>query len=133
MFRLSIIALTLLSIAASSQASPSEQQVVNQLSQFGITYKVTDNQAALHGKGCAASRAHFATCNRVIITLTNTGPALTDKHWAIYISNVHQRLRTDNDQFRITHLVGGLTRLEPTDKFAGIGAGESVKISTVNK
>lgn len=111
MFKLSLIALTLLGAAATGHASSSAQQVVNQISQFGVTYQVNDNQAALHGTDCAALGADYAACNRATITLINNGPALTDKHWAIYMSNVHQTLRVDNDQFKMTHLVGDLTRL----------------------
>lgn len=133
MFKLSLIALTLLGAAATGHASSSAQQVVNQISQFGVTYQVNDNQAALHGTDCAALGADYAACNRATITLTNNGPALTDKHWAIYMSNVHQTLRVDNDQFKMTHLVGDLTRLEPTEKFTGIGKGESVQIPIVNE
>jgi len=133
MFKLRLMALSLLSVVASGHASLSDQQVVDQISQFGVTYQVTDNQAALHGTDCAALGADFAACNRATITLTNNGPALTDKNWAIYMSNVHQTLRVDNEQFKMTHLVGDLTRLEPTDKFTGIGAGESVKIPIVNE
>ena len=56
MFKLSLIALTLLGAAATAtgHASSSAQQVVNQISQFGVTYQVNDNQAALHGTDCAA-------------------------------------------------------------------------------
>lgn len=133
MFKLSLIALTLLGVAATGHASSSEQQVVNQISQFGVTYQINDNQAALNGIDCAALGADFAACNRATITLTNHGPALTDRHWAIYMSNVHQTLRVENDQFRMTHIVGDLTRLEPTEKFTGIGAGESVQIPVVNE
>lgn len=133
MFKLSFIALTLLGIAVTGYASPSDQQVVNQISQFGVTYQVNDNQAALNGTDCAALGADYAACQRATITLTNNGPALTDRHWAIYMSNVHQTLRVDNDQFKMTHLVGDLTRLEPTEKFTGIDAGESVEIPIVNE
>jgi len=133
MLKLSLMALTLLGVAVSVHASLSAQQVVNQISQFGVTYQVNDNQAALQGIDCAALGADYAACNRATITLTNNGPALTDKHWAIYMSNVHQTLRVDNDQFKMTHLVGDLTRLEPTETFTGIGAGESVQIPIVNE
>lgn len=133
MFKLSLLALTLLGAAVTSHASVSEQQRVNQISQFGVTYQVNDNQAALNGTDCAVLGADYAACHRATITLTNNGPALTDKHWAIYMSNVHQTLRVDNDQFKMTHLAGDLTRLEPTEKFTGIGAGESVQIPIVNE
>ena len=33
----------------------------------------------------------------------------------------------------MTHLVGGLTRLEPTEKFTGLGAGESVQVPVVHE
>lgn len=133
MFKLSLIALSLLGVAATGHASLSDQQVVNQISNFGVTYQVNDNQAALHGTDCAALGADYAACNRATITLTNYGPTLNSRHWAIYMSNVHQTLRVDNEQFKMTHLVGDLTRLEPTEKFTGIGAGESVQIPIVNE
>ena len=133
MLTLRLFALSLLSATLSSHASLPDQQVVNQISQFGVTYQVNDNLAALHGIDCAALGADWASCNRATITLTNHGPALTDNKWSIYMSNVHQTLRVDNDQFKMTHIVGDLTRLEPTDKFTGIGAGESVEIPIVNE
>ena len=109
------------------------QQVVDQISQFGVRYQVTDNQAAQHGTDCAALGADWASCNRAIITLTNNGPALTSRNWAIYMSNVHATLKIDSDRFRFTHVNGDLTRLEPTDKFTGIGAGESIAIPLINE
>jgi hexosaminidase len=111
----------------------SAQQVVDQISQFGVRYQVTDNLAAQHGTDCAALGADWASCNRAIITLTNNGPALTSASWAIYMSNVHATLKIDDDRFSLTHITGDLTRLEPTDKFTGIGAGESIEIPLINE
>ncbi|MDT0174509.1 beta-N-acetylhexosaminidase [Enterobacter sp. BRE11] len=128
---LSAIAVSLLSLTA--YGSTPDQQIVDQISAFGVSYKVTDNQAASHGVDCAALGADWAACNRATITLTNNGPALTSKNWAIYMSNVHQTLRVDNEQFKMTHLVGDLTRLEPTSKFKGIAAGESISIPIINE
>jgi len=125
------LAASLLSLSA--YGDKPDQQVVDQISKFGVSYRVTDNQAANHGVDCAALGADWAACNRATITLTNNGPALSSRNWAIYMSNVHQTLRVDNDQFRMTHLVGDLTRLEPTSKFKGIAAGESVSIPIINE
>ena len=128
-----LMALTLLSLTASAYGSVSVQRGVNPIRHFRLTCQVNDNQAALHGTDCAAVGGDFAACNRATLTLTNNGPALTDRHWALYLSNVHQRLRVEHDQFRMTHLVGGLTRLEPTEKFTGLGAGESVQVPVVRE
>lgn len=116
-----------------SCSSYAHQRLVEQISQFGVRYQVTDNQAVLHGVDCAALGADWASCNRATITLTNNGPAITRKDWAIYMSNVHKTLTVQSDQFRMVHIVGDLTRLEPTEKFAGIAAGASVAIPIVNE
>ncbi|CAK9885725.1 MAG: Chitobiase [Candidatus Erwinia impunctatus] len=131
-FRASLIALSLMSVMGSYSAQAS-QKVVDQISQFGVNYKVTDNNAAQHGVNCAALGADWASCNRAVITLTNHGAAVNSKDWAIYMSNVHQILKVESDQFRMVHIVGDLTRLEPTEKFKGFAAGESVDIPIVNE
>lgn len=129
--KLSVIAASLFSLTA--YGNTPDQQVVDHISQFGVSYQVTDNQAASHGVDCAALGADWASCNRATITLTNNGPALTSHNWAIYMSNVHQTLRVEDDRFKMTHIVGDLTRLEPTSKFTGIAAGESVQIPIINE
>ncbi|WP_343552829.1 beta-N-acetylhexosaminidase [Pantoea sp.] len=131
--KLSLLAISVMGLAACHSSLKTNQQVVDQISQFGVQYQVTDNQAADHGINCAALGADWASCNGATITLTNNGPALTSKNWAIYMSNVHETLRVDNDQFKMTHIVGDLTRLEPTEKFKGFAAGESVVIPIVNE
>jgi len=127
--QLSLAVITLLG----SSIAPASQKLVDQISQFGVRYQVTDNQAALHGVDCAALGADWASCNRATITLTNNGPAITSKNWAIYMSNVHKTLAIESDQFRTVHIVGDLTRLEPTEKFTGIAAGASVTIPIINE
>lgn len=133
MKNLPLATLILTALMGGNCSAMQAQQVVDQISQFGVRYQVTDNQAALHGTDCAALGADWASCNRAIITLTNNGPALTSRNWAIYMSNVHATLKIDDDRFRLTHITGDLTRLEPTDKFTGIGAGESIEIPLINE
>lgn len=128
-----IAGLVLMGLSGFSASGIAAQSVVDQISQFGVRYQVTDNSAAQHGVDCAALGADWGACNRATITLTNHGPALTSKNWAIYMSNVHQTLKVDSEQFRITHIVGDLTKLEPTDKFKGFSAGESVDIPIINE
>jgi len=130
--RLSLIAAALMSIMASSSAL-ADQRVVDSISQFGVKYTVNDNHAALNGIDCAALGADWASCNRATITLTNPGEAVTSKDWAIWLPNIRQTLRVDNEQFRMVHVTGDLTRLEPTEKFKGFAAGESVEIPIVNE
>ncbi|AXF75237.1 carbohydate-binding domain-containing protein [Erwinia tracheiphila] len=129
-FRASLIATALLSSLASGSVL-ANQQIVDQISQFGVQYKVTDNHAALNGVDCAALGADWASCNRATITLTNPGAAITSKNWAIYMSNVHEAIKVESDQFRLVHIVGDLARLEPTENFQGFAAGESVEIPII--
>ncbi|MEJ5112270.1 beta-N-acetylhexosaminidase [Erwinia billingiae] len=131
-FRASLISVALISALASGGAA-ANQQLVDQISQFGVKYKVTDNLAAQHGVDCAGLGADWASCNRATISFTNPGPAIDSKDWAIYMSNVHETLKVESDQFRMVHIVGDLTRLEPTDKFKGIAAGETIEIPIVNE
>ncbi len=131
-FKASLISVALISALASGGAA-ANQQLVDQISQFGVKYKVTDNLAAQHGVDCAGLGADWASCNRATISFTNPGPAIDSKDWAIYMSNVHETLKVESDQFRMVHIVGDLTRLEPTDKFKGIAAGETIEIPIVNE
>lgn len=131
-FKASLITMALASTLGSG-SSLANQQVVDQVSQFGVKYLVTDNQAAQNGVDCAALGADWASCNRATITLTNPGPAFYSKDWAIYMSNVHATLKVESDEFRIVHITGDLTRLEPTEKFKGIAAGASIEIPIINE
>lgn len=132
--KITAIAMGLTSLSAWSAVSAlSDAQVVDRISEFGVRYQVTDNLASQHGVDCAALGADWAACNRAILILINNGPALQSKNWAIYMSNVHKTLRAESDQFKITHITGDLTRLEPTDKFNGFAAGESVEIPIINE
>lgn len=131
-FKASLISVALMSAVVSGDAVAS-QQLVDQISQFGVKYKVTDNLAAQHGVDCGELGADWASCNRATISFTNHGPAIDSKDWAIYMSNVHETLKVESDQFRMVHIVGDLTRLEPTDKFKGIAAGETIEIPIVNE
>lgn len=131
-FRASLLAVTLMSLLGSYTAK-ANQEIVDRISQFGVKYKVTDNQAAQHGVDCAATGADWASCNRATITLTNPGPAIDSNEWAIYMSNVHKTLKVEDDRFRMVHIVGDLTRLEPTEKFRGFAAGETIEIPIINE
>ncbi len=113
---------------ATAQASTAES-----ISQFGLNYTITDNQAAQHGTDCAALGADWASCNKAVITLTNPGDAVTDKNWTIWFHSIRQILKVDNDQFKVTHVMGDLHKLEPTDKFTGFPAKASVEIPIINE
>ena len=81
--------------------------------------KMLDNRAGENGVDCAALGADWASCNRVLFTLSNDGQAIDGKDWVIYFHSPRQTLRVDNDQFKIAHLTGDLYKLEPTAKFSG--------------
>lgn len=66
------IATATLGLAGCSN-SVNDRQTVHRLSQFGVSYQVTQNDAAAHGVDCAALGADWAACNRATIKLTNPG------------------------------------------------------------
>lgn len=107
------------------------QQVVDQLSQLQVNLKMLDNRAAEHGVDCAKLGADWASCHKVLITLTNGNQEIKDKDWAIYFHSPRQTLKVDNDQFKITHLTGDLYKLEPTDKFTSFPANQAVEIPII--
>ncbi len=117
----------------SSGAAWAGQPTVDSLSQLQVNYTITDNQAALHGVECAKLGADWNSCNKATIKLTNAGAAITDKDWAIYFPSIRRILAVDNPQFTVTHIVGDLHKLEPTDKFTGFPANQSVEIPIVNE
>ncbi|MEW7001804.1 carbohydate-binding domain-containing protein [Serratia ureilytica] len=108
-----------------------DQQLVDQLSQLKLNVKMLDNRAGENGVDCAALGADWASCNRVLFTLSNDGQAIDGKDWVIYFHSPRQTLRVDNDQFKIAHLTGDLYKLEPTAKFSGFPAGKAVEIPVV--
>ncbi|HFP9303501.1 TPA: beta-N-acetylhexosaminidase [Raoultella planticola] len=109
------------------------QQTVDQISQLKINYTVVDNHAALHGVDCASLGADWASCNKATIRLTNDGDAITGKDWAIYFSSIRRILSVDNARFKVTHIIGDLHKLEPTDKFSAFPAGQAVDIPIINE
>ncbi|WP_431223272.1 beta-N-acetylhexosaminidase [Serratia sp. L9] len=107
------------------------QQVVDQLSQLKVNLKMLDNRAADNGVDCAKLGADWASCHKVLITLTNGAQEIKDKDWAIYFHSPRQTLKVDNDQFKISHLTGDLYKLEPTDKFTSFPANQAVEIPII--
>lgn len=117
-------------ISASAWA---DQQTIDQMSHFGVKVAVEDNFAGQHGVNCAASGGDWGACYQATITLTNPGAALQSHDWAIWFSGIRQVLATDNDQFRITHVVGDLHKIEPTETFRGFPAGGSIVLPVINE
>lgn len=94
--------------------------------------KVTDNRAAENGVDCAALGADWASCNQSVITLTSDSD-IKGNDWAIYFHNPRQVLDVKSDQFKITFVTGDLHKIEPTDKFKGFTAGQSVEIPLIGE
>ncbi|WP_145561301.1 beta-N-acetylhexosaminidase [Yersinia bercovieri] len=115
-------------LMGAANADTANQQIVDQLSTLKVNYKVLDNRAGENGVDCAKLGADWASCNQVMITLTNTGDEIKGRDWAIYFHSIRQILMVDNDQFSITHLTGDLHKIEPTAKFAGFPANQAVEI-----
>ncbi|KIS43227.1 beta-N-acetylhexosaminidase [Kosakonia radicincitans] len=129
--RLSILASAIFGVLSSPALA--NQNTVDAISQFHLNYAVKDNFAAQNGIDCAKLGADWASCNKAVITLTNTGEAVTDKDWAIYFHSIRPILEVANDQFKVTHIMGDLHKLEPTDKFTGFPAKQAVEIPVVNE
>lgn len=129
-FRLSMLAAVTvtLGLVGCADKSNNDQQIVNQLSQLKVNYKVMNNRAADNGVDCAVLGADWASCNQVMITLTNDGEQIVSKDWTIYFHSIRQILEVGNHAFKITHITGDLHKLEPTDKFTGFSAHQRVEI-----
>lgn len=67
------------------------------------------------------------------MTLVNRGEAVNSKDWAIYFHSIRLILDVGNDQFKITRVTGDLHKLEPTDKFDGFAAGETVTLPLIGE
>jgi len=130
--RLTLLASAMLGILGSAPAQAS-QSTVDAISQFHLNYAVKDNFAALNGVDCAKLGADWASCSKAVVTLTNNGEAVTDNAWAIYFHSIRPILDVANEQFKVTHIMGDLHKLEPTDKFTGFPAKTSVDIPVINE
>ncbi|MDN6550083.1 MAG: carbohydate-binding domain-containing protein, partial [Enterobacterales bacterium] len=126
------VAVSALGMLGFSAASQADQQIVDQLSQLKVNVKVTDNRAAENGVDCAALGADWASCNQSVITLTSDSD-IKGNDWAIYFHNPRQVLDVKSDQFKITFVTGDLHKIEPTDKFKGFTAGQSVVIPLIGE
>ncbi|MGR5061815.1 beta-N-acetylhexosaminidase [Photobacterium sp. DNB22_13_2] len=139
-FKLSLLA-SVVAIAATGCASDSsrsnahfDQQLADALAaNLGVNYQVVTNHGANEGLQCRELAAEWASCDLINLTLTNNGPALNDTDWKIYFHSIRMILDVQNEQFKVTHITGDLHTLEPTDKFQGFGAGESVVIPYIGE
>lgn len=125
-----LLALALAGLTGNANA---DQNLADKLGQFTLNYAVLDNHAGQHGVDCAALGADWAACSKATITLTNHGEAITDKNWIIWFPSIRRVLKVENAQFKITHVMGDLHKLEPGDKFTGFPAGQAVTIPIINE
>ena len=124
---------SLLTLGAMQSVNASQKIVDTLSSQLRLNYQIVDNNAVNDGVDCAALGADWAACNKVTLTLKNTGPAITSKDWAIYFHNIRMILAVNNDQYKITHVTGDLHKLEPTEKFTNISANSVVTIPFIGE
>ncbi|WP_437891586.1 beta-N-acetylhexosaminidase [Phytobacter sp. V91] len=130
--RLSIMSSVMFGLLGNGMAQ-ADQGTVDRISQFALNYAIKDNHAALNGVDCAKLGADWASCNKATITLTNPGDAVTSKDWVIYFHSIRQVLQVANPQFKVTHIMGDLHKLEPGASFTGFPARASVEIPIVNE
>ncbi|HHG8773360.1 TPA: beta-N-acetylhexosaminidase [Raoultella planticola] len=131
-FNISVLATAVMGLLGGGSAI-ADQKTVDRISELTLNYTIEDNHAALRGVKCAQLGADWGSCNKATVRLTNNGDAITGKDWAIYFSSIRQILSVDNDQFKVTHIIGDLHKLEPTDEFTGFPAKQTVEIPIINE
>ncbi|WP_261816877.1 beta-N-acetylhexosaminidase [Vibrio gallicus] len=135
MLKQSLIATSVIAVLAGcTTTSNTNQTTVDALAKnLDISYQVLTNHGANDGINCQNLEAEWASCNKVKITLTNDGAAIDSRDWAIYFHSVRLILEVDSDQFTITRITGDLHKLEPTDKFKGFAAGETIDFDFIGE
>lgn len=135
MFKQNLIAASVLvTLAGCASFQSTEQRVVNSLAEnLDVQYQVLTNHGANEGLACQDLGAEWASCNQVNMTLVNQGEAIDSKEWAIYFHSIRLILDVDNEQFKITRVTGDLHKLEPTDKFDGFSAGETIVLPLIGE
>ncbi|QIA63945.1 family 20 glycosylhydrolase [Vibrio astriarenae] len=135
MFKQSLITAAIVSVLSgcSTTANPQQSTVDALANNLDIQYDVLTNHGANEGLACQELGAEWASCNQVNMTLINQGEAVDSKDWAIYFHSIRLILDVDNEQFNITRVTGDLHKLEPTDKFDGFSAGETVTLPLIGE
>ncbi|MGD8233238.1 beta-N-acetylhexosaminidase [Vibrio sp. TRT 1302] len=135
MFKQNLIAASVLvTLAGCASFQSTEQRVVNSLAEnLDVQYQVLTNHGANEGLACQDLGAEWASCNQVNMTLVNQGEAIDSKEWAIYFHSIRLILDVNNEQFKITRVTGDLHKLEPTDKFDGFSAGETIVLPLIGE
>ncbi len=135
MLKPTIVATSVVAILAgcSNFQSPSQTTVDALAENLNIQYQVITNHGAAEGLKCQQLEAEWASCNKVNMSLTNEGDAITSSDWAIYFHSIRLILDVDSDQFTVTRVTGDLHKLEPTDKFDGFEAGESINLPLIGE
>ncbi|WP_394240559.1 beta-N-acetylhexosaminidase [Vibrio astriarenae] len=135
MFKQSLITAAIVSVLSgcSTTANPQQSTVDALANNLDIQFDVLTNHGANEGLACQELGAEWASCNQVNMTLVNQGEAVDSKDWAIYFHSIRLILDVDNEQFNITRVTGDLHKLEPTDKFDGFSAGETVTLPLIGE
>lgn len=101
---------------------------------FAVSQEVLTNfqgvDKALRAE-CKRAGGGGAICSSYRISLTNEGPAIAaaERDWTLYFHSVRRSFRLLNrDDFELQRVQGDLHRLTPNDRFAGIGAGETLAL-----
>lgn len=130
-----VSAMAALGILSYALPGIADQKLVDSLSQqLEVNYRIVSNHTREDGTTtCIDLGADWGACNRAMITLTNTGDAVSDRDWAIYFHSIRLILAVESDQFKISHITGDLHKLEPTDKFKGFAARQAVEIPIIGE
>lgn len=132
MFKKTLLSGLVVASLAACTTTPTAQNSVDHIAnELDINYQIVTNFGASNGLKCKELQAEWASCNKVNMTLTNTGDALNATDWTIYFHSIRLILDVENDQFKVTRVTGDLHKLEPTEKFDGFQAGETIVVPLV--
>ncbi|PMH44509.1 beta-N-acetylhexosaminidase [Vibrio sp. 10N.286.49.B3] len=134
-FLATVILTTLSACSTNSMDQAAQTQGVVDLlaSNLDINYEVITNQGVDDGLPCKTLQAEWASCNKIHMTLKNTGETVDSQDWSIYFHSVRLILDSENEQFKVTRLTGDLHKLEPTDKFTGFAQDEEIVIPMIGE
>ncbi|WP_288132779.1 family 20 glycosylhydrolase [Microbulbifer sp.] len=101
---------------------------------FAVTQEVLTNFQGVDQplrSQCKAAGGSGAACFTYRISLINEGPAIAadERDWKLYFHSVRRTFKLLNSEaFTLERVNGDLHRLIPNEKFAGIGAGETLPL-----
>jgi len=128
-----VVSLALPLSSMTAQVSAAEKSIDQIASNLSFNYQVITNIGASDGLPCQDLGAEWASCNRVNLTIKNSGEAIKSDGWSLYFHSIRRILDVDSDLFTVSHITGDLHKLSPTEKFTGFRKGESLVLPLIGE